>query len=172
MKTKLIIMVCGILSYHILAQGLGTVEAPNLPLSNRFQTQIPIDKNSFTCEVFYESYYSKITYVNNDFLSELGEGMLHYRATYYSDDPRSYFSKCELHAQILDDAEAHGDLVDADVEVTRYESRTIIGCEGGSWGGCHTPIYRWVPATKVVITFQNGLELTSRGCGEILGCRD
>ena len=172
MKTKLILTVFGILSYNVFAQGLGTVQTTNPALSEHFQIQVPIDKNSFTCEVFYESYYSEITYANNEFLSELGEGMSHYKATYYSDDPRSYFSKCELHKQLLDDAEAHGDLVDADVEVTRYESRTITDCRGGSWGGCHTPVYAWVPATKVVLTFPNGLQLISRGCGEILGCLD
>ena len=149
-----------------------TVQSEDYPPPKHIQTQVPIDRNSFTCEIHYESYYAEVTYINNKFLSELGEGMRHYRATYRNDYPRSYFSECERHVQIFDDAEANGGLVDADVDVTWYESRTIVGCEGGSWGGCHTPIYAWVPATEVVLTFKNGLKLISRGCGATSGCWD
>ena len=158
----------------ILANFLGipSVMAVSLPQSENFETQIPIEINSFTCEVFYESYYSETSYFNPELLSTLGEGMRHFYATYLDRSPRSYFRHCDLHREILEDAEAHGGMVAVDVAITRYESRTIVGCEGGSWGGCHSPIYQWVPATEVVLTFQNGLKLSSRGCGAILGCRD
>ena len=165
-------MLCVVISYNLLAQGTGTVQVVNFPDPKHFQIQVPIDANSFACEVKYEEYYSEISYFNPELLRTLGEGMLHMTATYLSRDPRSYFSKCDLHTQILEDAAAHGNMVSVDVDVTWHEMRTIVRCEGGSWGGCTRPIFAWVPATEVVLTFQNGLQLTSRECGELMGCRD
>lgn len=148
------------------------VEAAIHPVLDYFQTQIPIDKNSFTCQVHYESYFSEISLVNHEFLSELGEGMKHYNATYLNKNPTSFFSTCDLHQEIIDDAQAHDGWIAAHVEVIRYESRTIVDCEGGGFGGCTQPVYELVPATKIIIIFPNGLELTSRGCGALAGCWD
>lgn len=163
-------MISVILSCNLLAQG--AIQAVDFPGPKHFQIQVPIDENSFKCEVKYEDYYSDISYFNPELLVNLGEGMRHHTATYRSRDPRSYFSKCDLHKQILEDAAAQDGQVEVDVDVNWYESRTIRDCMGGSWGGCHTPVYAWVPATKVVLTFRNGLQLTSRECEELLGCRD
>ena len=157
----------------ILANFLGipSVMAESFPRSEQSQIQIPIDINSFTCEVFYESYYSKTSYFNPELLSTLGEGMRHSYSDYLDRNPRSYFRHCDLHREIFEEAEAHGGMAAVGVEVTRYESRTVVdGCREGRWG-CY-PNYEWVPATKVVLTFQNGLELSSRGCGAIRGCLD
>ena len=150
-----------------------TVQGMSLLCPENFQTQLSIDRSSFTCEVFYESYYSEISYINYEFLGNLVEGMTHWKATHLSRDPRSYFSKCDLHEQIIEDAELHNNLICANVDVIWYESQTIAGCaRDTACCGCIEPIYAWVPATEVVLTFQNGLELTSRECSASRGCRD
>ena len=70
-----------------------------------------INGSPFTSEIKYEEYYSEISYFNPELLKTIGEGILHMKATYLNKNPRSYFSMCDLHKQILDDAEAKGNMV-------------------------------------------------------------